>query len=740
VPTATTDEAREAPATTESAPPWTTARILFFAGSLVMFVTLVTYFYTGAGGPLELATRLLPLAVVLWALRAYIDGGPYPLLTRLLGERGGRVANGIAAAVFCAGAGTVFAYLWVEFEGVFIHRSGSYSTMDMAIGLLILVIIFEISRKTHPVLFGVNVALVLYALFGDRLPMGSFFWHPGATWERVVSSSTVEFATGVFGSYTQMALTLIAAFLLLAAVAKGFGGQEAVLLTMRRIAGRRRRTVPLTAVLASLSIGMVSGSGAANTAVTGSFTIPLMKRHGLRGIHAGAIETSASMGGLILPPLMAVAGFIMADILGEPYWEVVIRGFAIAAVYFVALMLAVYLLSVRRLGPGNVVSPVIQVVQYAKTGLFFGAIIALIIMLGVIGFGAMRSALYAATLLFVALLIVFIVYKYVRRDAEHREQTLVRNLRVTVETFADLTWYLVLLLATLGVMIGLFTLTGFILRMGQLMLDLGDTSLLLTIMVAFLFGWLAGTGLPPTATYIIVAVVIVPPLVQMGIDPWVAHFFAFLLAIWGELSPPTSLTAAVASRIAEASFMRTMFEALKICLPIVLLSFAIFIRSDAVVNPGWPQIQATALLIVGCLAMTFATLGRFYAQRVPDTALRLFLIALGAIVLFVPFGGADVGGVWLPGELVLPATLMAVVLLGFGLYRCSGDRAVSDYDAEAHARMSPEPSPAEAPDAGEAASADDAEDLRVTEQAAEQQDPGAELTDDAEQATDNDRS
>ena len=129
-------------------------------------------------------------------------------------------------------------------------------------------------------------------------------------------------------------------------------------------------------------------------------------------------------------------------------------------------------------------------------------------------------------------------------------------MRRAIETHAEMTSYLTLLLATLGIMIGLFTVTGFINRMGAMLLDLGAWNIIAMIFMAWIFGWLAGAGLPPTATYIIGAVVIVRPMQELGINPWVAHFFVFLLSVWGELSPPTSLTAAVSARIANASFMR----------------------------------------------------------------------------------------------------------------------------------------------------------------------------------------
>jgi TRAP-type uncharacterized transport system fused permease subunit len=392
-----------------------------------------------------------------------------------------------------------------------------------------------------------------------------------------------------------------------------------------------------------------------------------MKRYGVPPVFAGAVETSASMGGLIMPPLMAVAGFLMAEFLGVPYWDVVMRGFAVAFVYFTSLVLAVYLLSVRLL-PNDPITCAERAAlrQQVKTSSSSPAIIFLIVLMGFYGFGALRAALWTAIFMFTCLLIAFAYFKYLRKDPELDDETLLGILRRVVETHAEMTSYIVLLMATLGIMIGLFTVTGFILRMGSMLLQLGEWHIIATILAAWVFGWLAGAGLPPTATYIIVAIIIVPPLRQLGIDPWVAHFFAFLLAIWGELSPPTSLTAAVASRIAEASFMKTMWEALKICLPITFMSFAIFVREDMVVNPGWAQIHDTLLVAIGTCGVTFATFGRFLAARPADCRLRRVGLAILALrgdlpprrhagYFSSPFPrrrsvGVDVGGVLVGGR------------------------------------------------------------------------------------------
>jgi TRAP-type uncharacterized transport system fused permease subunit len=197
-----------------------------------------------------------------------------------------------------------------------------------------------------------------------------------------------------------------------------------------------------------------------------------------------------------------------------------------------------------------------------------------------------------------------------------------------------MTSYLTLLLATLGIMIGLFTVTGFINRMGGILVDLGAWNIVAMILMAWVFGWLAGAGLPPTATYIIGAVVIVPPMKKLGIDPWIAHFFVFLLSVWGELSPPTSLTAAVSARIANASFLRTMYEALKICAPITLMTFAIFTRFNMVVNPGWMQVADSTLVLISTVGITFAMFGRCHRNPVVDIAARCLLAALSFVVMF----------------------------------------------------------------------------------------------------------
>ncbi|MGQ0523959.1 MAG: TRAP transporter permease, partial [Betaproteobacteria bacterium] len=618
-----------------------------FALALVLFVWVIWYCYTGFGGPQELVSRLLPIALALQILFMYQTDYLYKPLPAAVNH---------ALVVFYLGICVyAFVYFLFQYEQIAIYRQGSYTTQDFIVGLLMFLLVMELSRLAHPVLFWVNLVLVLYTLFGYLSPL-DFFWHPGTSFYRVVTSSTVEMSNGIYGIYGQIALTLIAAFLLLAATANGFGAQSAMIQVMQRIAGRSRQMVPQAAVMGSLSIGMVSGSGSANAVVVGSITIPLMKRYGVPGVFAGAVETAASMGGLLMPPMMGVGAFLMADFLGVPYWDVVVRGFALALTYYAALAFAVYLLCVRLLPREAIEAPAVSAYNKMKTSIFFIAVVFLMILMGGIGMGELRAALYTAAFLFALLLANFVYFKAVLRDPAVAGESLLANFRSCIETHADMTSYLTLLLATLGIMIGLFTVTGFINRMGGMLLDLGSWHLIALVFMSFVFGWLVGMGLPPTATYIIGAVVIVGPMRELGVNPWVAHFFVCLLSVWGELSPPTSLTAAISARIAEASFMQTMWAALRICLPITLMTFAIFTRSDMVVNPGWAQVAATLLVLIGTGAIAFALFGRAVEHHAVDLMLRTALAAMAFVTLFHPDSAVATAA----APIVLALTLLGV--------------------------------------------------------------------------------
>ena len=621
---------------------------LIFVLSLVFSGWLIWYFYTGLGGSLELAARLIPFALVLQVLYNYRRGYLYKRLPPAV--------NHVLVGLYIAIAAYAFVYLLFEYDRIAIYSQGTYTRQDFIVGLLVFLLVMELTRLDHPILFWTNVVMVVYTLYGYVFPRSlDFFWHPGTTFYRVVMSSTVEFSTGIYGLYGQLALTLIAAFLLLAGVANGFNAQDAMINVVRLLT-RSRRLIPQTSVLGSSAIGLISGSGSASAAVVGTITIPLMIRYGLPPVVAAAVETSASMGSLIDPPMMGAAAFIMAEMLGVPYWDVVLRGFGFSFIYYISIGIAIYLFSVRLLPREPIDKPKVPLYQKVTTSIFFGAVAYLVVLMGILGKGELLAAVNTASWMFGVLVAVFLYFKYVRKDPFLAGETLFASIRRGFETHAEMTSYLTELLATLGIMIGLFTITGFILRMGAMMLEVGTWNIVAMILLAWVFGWLLGTGLPPTATYIIGAVIIVPPMTKLGINPWVAHFFVFFLSVWGELSPPTSLAAAVCSRIANASFMRTMWEALKICLPITIVTFAIFTRSNVVVNPGWAQIGDILLITTGTCGFAFAMFGQCFRNLWGNILARILFAMVSSVTLFHPNDKL----VWWTGAITLLALIWAI--------------------------------------------------------------------------------
>jgi len=214
---------------------------LIFALSLVFSVWLIWYFYTGIGGSLELASRLIPFALVLQVLYNYRRGYLYKRLPPAVNH--GFVAFYIA---ICAYA---FVYFLFEFDRIAIYSQGTYTPQDFIVGLLMFLLVMELTRLAHPILFWTNLVMIVYTLYGYVFPRWlDFFWHPGTSFYRVVTSSTLELSTGIYGLYGQLALTLIAAFLLLAGARRRL--QRAKRDDQCRAAARRsRRLIPQTAVV-----------------------------------------------------------------------------------------------------------------------------------------------------------------------------------------------------------------------------------------------------------------------------------------------------------------------------------------------------------------------------------------------------------------------------------------------------------------------------------------------------------
>jgi TRAP transporter 4TM/12TM fusion protein len=597
---------------------------LYYLTAIFFFVYLLVYYWTSEGGPVLLAVTLVPVTFILFTLDALRTNELYPRLPPL--------ANYLIAAVYIAASIAVAVYMHTEYYMIGTVRAGIWSTTDLAMGVLMVVLVMEYARKRYIALFVLNVLLILYAVYGSLVP--GMFFHPGLTWTRVGTAMSVEMSTGVFSNLPQLALTLIGSFILVLAVLRAFGCIDSILKGASQIAARSPHALPQAAVLGSTAVAAVSGSGAANAITTGSATIPAMIGAGMPRVTAAAIETGASLGGQLMPPIMGISAFLMAEFLGRSYFDVVARGYAPAMIYIVGVMVSVYLLSTRyRHQLGVVTAQPMWVRDWVNLTAFAAVVGGLIGLMALFNLAPMFAALYV----FIAIASV-LVFSHVAAIARERGswRALIAPLGRTVDTFAAMTADLTLLLATLSIMTGAFVITGVPTKIGALLIEAAGVNLAAMAVVAFFFGALLGTGLPPAPTYIITALVIAPPMIRVGVDPWVVHFFAFFLAVWGELTPPTSVVAAVTAKIADASFMRTLFRAIQICVSLFILMAGVFTRPELVLEPGVAQVGAMLLIMASTVGVSFAIQATFSQRREIDIVLRLVLGAISMVVLFHP--------------------------------------------------------------------------------------------------------
>ena len=597
---------------------------IYYAVSIAFFLGIFYYYWTGDGGPTLLAMTLVPVVFVLYTLQALRANDLYPALPPL--------ANYLIAFVYCAFSFYCAYYMNTEYMALGMERAGMWNTQDLIMGGVMALLIMEYARKRHMPLFILNIALILYAVYGNWVP--GMFYHAGLSWQRIVTSSSVEVATGIFSRLPQIALTVVGSFLLVLSLLRGFGCIESLLRATKRVAFRSAHAIPQSAVVGSMCVGMVSGSGAANAITIGSATIPAMIASGIPPATAAAIESASSLGGQLMPPVMGIAAFLMAEFLGVDYFDVVARGWVPALIYYATVSTSVYLLAMQFHT---------RIIITKFDGLAWRDLINLAAFVATVGgLVGLMAALYLAPM-FAALYMFCLVGAVLcavhvgdlLRAGRWSWGIFIAPIRRFLDSYMEMICDLTLLLATLSIMTAALVITGVPTKLGSLLIAAAGVNLAAMALMAFIFGAILGTGLPPAPTYILVAIVIAPPMIKAGLNPWVVHFFAFFLAVFGELTPPTSLVAAVTAKIADASFYRVLNRAMQICISLFTLMVAVFVHPELVVAPGLDQIGAALLVGISTIGISFSIQGRFAEARLVDVAIRGVLAAFALVALFV---------------------------------------------------------------------------------------------------------
>ena len=501
-----------------------------------------------------------------------------------------------------------------------VQRGGMAQPQDLWIfAAMMAALLVLILRGVGWALLVLALAALAYAVWGYMIP--GEYGHRGYSLRRLASMLMLG-TEGIFGLPMGVAVEYIFLFALLGALLMKIGTGAVFVDIARGLTGRMRGGPGLTAALSSTMLGTINGSAVANVVTTGTFTIPLMKRAGYSPTLAGAIEAAASSAGQILPPVMGAAAFLMAEILRVPYATIALAALVPGLLYVLALMVAVWA-EAGRLGLERDTGGGLALLK--DTLLRRGYLLAPL--LGLVAFLAMGHSPTRAAVLCMALALVISPF---RAETRVGLRDLINACRETLVS----TLPIVAAVAAAGIVIGVLNLTGLALMLSSAIVDLSNGNLWGLLLLTALVSFVLGMGLPTSAAYLLLAVLVAPALTRMGLEPIVAHMFIFYYGLVSAITPPVALAAYAAASISGGDANRTAVESVRLGFVKLLVPFLFATMPGLLMIGTGSQIAlSVALATLGVLALTLAFGGWFHAPM--GRALRLGL-ALGAALVLWP--------------------------------------------------------------------------------------------------------
>ncbi|MDD2604579.1 MAG: TRAP transporter permease [Desulfobacterales bacterium] len=491
---------------------------------------------------------------------------------------------------------------------------------ELALGTIFLLLCIEASRRTLGWVFPIiAVTSMIYARFGEMLP--GILAHKNYAFERIVGNMFIT-TDGVFGMLAGISATYIFLFILFGSMLRAAGGGEFFINISFALFGHVRGGPAKIAVVASSLFGMLSGSGTANVAGTGQITIPLMKRSGYKPHFAGAVEAVSSAGGLLMPPIMGSAVFIIMEVLGVGYLTIMKAAGLSAILYYTGLFLMIDI-EAQKMGMRGLPKEELPSVRKTfKEGWYF------IIPIFVLIFFLMYSKVSVTRAAFWATISIPLCSLLAGKE---RRMTLPKILE-GLESGALTALPVIAILSLGGVVLGMITLTGLGLMMSSLLIKMSGGNLLILLFLTMIASIILGMGVPPVAAYIVLAILVVPALIKMGVYPMAAHLFVFYFSTVAGITPPMAPDAFVAAGIAEAPMMRTAVTACRLAIVIFIIPF-MFVYNNALLLIGSPVqiIQVCVTSFLGVLAIACAV-QNYLGGKLP-VLLRLALLVIGLLLI-----------------------------------------------------------------------------------------------------------
>jgi len=516
---------------------------------------------------------------------------------------------------------------------------GHATTFHYILAALAILILFEATRRTLGWSLCILAAFFLaYAYFGPYLP--GILAFKGFRVTRILYMMYLV-PTGIFGIVLGIAATFVYTFILFGSFLQVSGGDKFFTDLSLVIAGSSAGGPAKVAVIGSGLMGTISGSAVANVVTTGSITIPLMKSVGYSPSFAAAVEAVASTGGSYMPPIMASAGFLIAEFLGIPYLYVMSAAITPALIYYLSIFIVVHL-EAKKLGLHGLPSsqlPSVKQVMISKGHLIIPILV--IIYFLVTGWTPLFAGVWG--------LVSIIIVSQFRKETRLK----IRDIFIALQKGSIATISVGIPCAIVGTVVGIATMSGLGSAIAYAISALSEGKEFLTVILLGLVTIFLGMGLPTAAAYIVAYIVIVPVLIEFGFIPIAAHFFVLYYAVVSGLTPPVALTIFAAAGLSGAPFSKIAIQAMKMALPAYVLPL-IFLYSPAILLqdttlPLLVRTVVTSVAGIACLSVAFQNI---FLIRLNLLERVIFLFA-GVLLLLIKLNFNIIGSLLLFGVILI---------------------------------------------------------------------------------------
>ena len=500
---------------------------------------------------------------------------------------------------------------------------------EIAIGIVGILAVIELCRRSVGIpILCVASAFILYALYYYCVRKNLGF-------DRALTQLTIGLfyrTTGILTTPIQVCAKFIVVFIIFGSFLECTGISDFFIQMANSVAGASSGGPAKVAVISSALCGMVSGSSVGNTVTTGSVTIPMMKKTGYKPEFAGAVEAAASTGGQIMPPIMGAAAFLMAEYVGVPYSNIIVRAILPAVLYFLGIFICVHL-EAKRLGLKGMKRDELPKMSHLITKVYL--LIPLILLVYLVSSGRNTMA-FAAAVSIIAAVVVSLFNKDARMTPKMFFEALANGAKSSIGVAAAC--------AIAGIIAGCISMTGLASSLITAIITIAHGSKFIALFFTMLCCIVLGMGVPTTANYCIMASTCAPILIQIGIPAMAAHFFVFYFGIVADITPPVALAAYAGSAIAKSKPMKTALNATKLAIAAFVVPY-VFALNPAMLLIDTNVIQVIQVIVTsvaGIIAIAAGLEG--YIEGTLMLPLRVVMIAAG-LALLIPGTLTDIGGI-----------------------------------------------------------------------------------------------